>query len=82
MRPLVVAHRYSAKWPENTVAGCLAAIAAGADLVEADVRLSAEGTLFCFHDPDLARLTGDPAIVAECTDAELRALRYGGEPPA
>jgi glycerophosphoryl diester phosphodiesterase len=83
MRPLAVAHRgYSAKWPENTVAGCRAAIAAGADLVEADVRLSAEGTLFCFHDPDLARLSGDPAAVAECMDARLRALRYGGEAPA
>lgn len=83
MRTLVVAHRgYSARWPENTVAGCRAAIAAGADLVEADVRLSAEGTPFCFHDPDLARLTGDPAAIADCTDAKLRGLRYGGEPPA
>ncbi len=83
MRTLVVAHRgYSARWPENTVAGCRAAIEAGADLVEADVRLSADGTLFCFHDPDLARLTGDPAAIADCTDAELSGLRYDGEPPA
>ncbi len=83
MKPLVVAHRgYSAKWPENTVAGCRAAIAAGADLVEADVRLSADGTPFCFHDPDLARLAGDPATVAGSADAHLRAVRYGGEPPA
>lgn len=83
MSILAVAHRgYSARWPENTVAGCRAAIAAGADLVEADVRLSADGTLFCFHDPDLARLAGDPAAVAERGDAELRAVRYRGEPPA
>lgn len=83
MRTLVVAHRgYSAHWPENTVAGCRAAIEAGADLVEADVRLSADGTLFCFHDPDLARLTGDRATIAGCTDTELRGLRYDGEPPA
>lgn len=83
MRTLVVAHRgYSAKWPENTVAGCRAAIAAAADFVEADVRLSADGTLFCFHDPDLARLAGVPAAVAECRDDDLRRLRYDGAPPA
>lgn len=81
--PLVVAHRgYSARHPENTVAACRAAILAGADLVEADVRFSAEGTLFCFHDPDLQRLTGRAVEVKNCTDADLRALRYDGAAPA
>jgi glycerophosphoryl diester phosphodiesterase len=81
--PQVVAHRgYSARWPENTVASCRAAIAAGADFVEADVRFSADGTLFCFHDPVLSRLTGSSREIAACPDAELRAVRYAGEAPA
>jgi glycerophosphoryl diester phosphodiesterase len=84
MRPyLVVAHRgYSARYPENTVAGARAAIAAGADLVEADARLSSEGTVFCFHDANLSRLAGNPAVIACCRDEELRAVRYAGEQPA
>ena len=81
--PQIVAHRgYSARWPENTVASCRAAIAAGADFVEADVRFSADGTLFCFHDPVLSRLTGSSRQIAESSDAELRAVRYTGEAPA
>lgn len=78
-----VAHRgYSSRWPENTVSGALAAIRAGADLVEADVRLSADGTLFCFHDPDLSRLTGEPDRIEACSDERLRSVRYDGESPA
>ncbi len=78
-----VAHRgYSARWPENTVAGARAAIAAGADLVEADVRPSADGGLYCFHDPDLRRLAGRDVAVADCRSEELEALRLDGEPPA
>jgi glycerophosphoryl diester phosphodiesterase len=80
---LAVAHRgYSSRFPENTIAACRAAISAGADIVEADARFSADGTLFCFHDPDLLRLTGNPALVADSPDAMLRDLRYGGSAPA
>lgn len=80
---MAVAHRgYSSRWPENTVAGARAAIGAGADFVEADVRLSADGTLFCFHDPDLSRLTGEPDRIEALSDARLREVRYDGEAPA
>lgn len=76
---LAVAHRgYSARYPENTVAGALAAIEAGADLVEADVRFSSDGRLFCFHDPDLSRLTGRQVAVAECSSEQLRGPRLDG----
>jgi glycerophosphoryl diester phosphodiesterase len=84
MRPFrIVAHRgYSARYPENTVTGARAAIAAGADLVEADARLSADGTVFCFHDATLSRLTGNPAAIADCSDEVLRSVRYAGDQPA
>lgn len=80
---LSVAHRgYSSCWPENTVAACNAAIAADVDLVETDVRLSADGTLFCFHDADLVRLAGDAIRIDACSSARLRMVRIEGEPAA
>lgn len=80
---LSVAHRgYSSCWPENTVAACNAAIAADVDLVEADVRLSADGVLFCFHDADLVRLDGDAVRIDACSSARLRMVRIDGEPAA
>lgn len=81
--PKIVAHRgYSARFPENTVAAARAAIAAGSDFVEADARFSADGTLFCFHDATLARLTGATEAIAESSDAALGQVRYRGEAPA
>ena len=45
-RPLIVAHRgYSARYTENTLTAYRAAIAAGADVVESDARLSKDGTV-------------------------------------
>ncbi len=50
-RFLVIAHRgYSRAHPENTRAAFEAAIEAGADLIETDVRQSADGALFLAHD--------------------------------
>src|SRR5689334_14576223 len=75
-RPLAIAHRgYSARYPENTLLGIRAAIDAGADIVEADARLSADGEVFCAHDPDLQRIAGQPIRIAETQRKELRAVR-------
>lgn len=50
--PLVIAHRgASADHPENTVAAYRGALEQGADWVELDVRLSADGALVVHHDP-------------------------------
>lgn len=70
---LVLAHRGlpGADRPENTLAAVAAAFAAGADGVEVDLRLTADGVLAVSHDPDLARLTGRPAPVADCPWAAL-----------
>lgn len=54
-RPLVVAHRgASAAEPENTVAAFRAARRLGADWVELDVHLLADGDLAVHHDPVLS----------------------------
>lgn len=69
-RPLVVAHRgASAAQPENTVAAFLAAKELGADWVELDVHLLADGALAVHHDPVLR--DGRP----------LAGLRGGDLPP-
>ncbi|MDH3660753.1 MAG: glycerophosphodiester phosphodiesterase family protein [Alphaproteobacteria bacterium] len=50
-RFLIIAHKgYSSAYPENSVDAFEAAIAAGADLVEADLRESADGAIVLSHD--------------------------------
>ncbi len=50
-RPLVIGHRgFRARYPENGLEGIRAALDAGADGVELDVRPTAEGLWICHHD--------------------------------
>jgi len=64
---LVIGHRgFAARFPDNSLAGVLAALAAGADGVEVDVRPSADGSWVCHHDRARA---GRP--VREWRDGEL-----------
>lgn len=74
--------------PENTVASFAAAMAAGADGVECDVRLTADGHLVVIHDDDVARTTGAEGLVSSMTLEAVRLLdassRFAGrrvEPP-
>lgn len=72
---LVIAHRgYSDGYVENSREAFEAAIAAGADLIETDVRLSSDGTLYCNHDPDLERVRGTDRSIAELPDESLDEL--------
>ena len=49
--PLIIGHRgFPARHPDNSLAGVRAALAAGADGVEVDVRPCADGTWVCHHD--------------------------------
>ncbi|WP_244548414.1 glycerophosphodiester phosphodiesterase [Bosea vaviloviae] len=74
-RPLVIAHRGGALLaPENTAEAFRAAAAAGADMVETDLRLTVDAVLVCLHDADLKRLCGDPRAVAEIDLATIRRL--------
>jgi glycerophosphoryl diester phosphodiesterase len=74
-RPLVVAHRgASMEQPENTIEAFEAAIAAGADAVEFDVRLTRDGVPVVMHDPDVSRTTDGEGLVSELTLEEIRRL--------
>jgi len=78
--PLVVAHRgASATHPENTLAAFDAAIAAGADAVELDARLTADEVVVVLHDSDVGRVTGGAGPVSSLTLADVKRLRVGGE---
>ncbi len=72
---LVVAHRgASLAHPENTLPSFEGAIAAGADIVELDVRLSADGVPVVMHDAEVSRATDGHGWVHELTLDELKRL--------
>jgi glycerophosphoryl diester phosphodiesterase len=75
LRPLIIAHRgASAVAPENTTAAFKAAIAAGADGIEFDVRLSRDGVPVVIHDDTLRRTHGMRRRVGDMTLNELNTV--------
>ena len=75
---MVAGHRGdSANYPENTMAAFRAAIAAGADMIETDVRLTRDGVPVLIHDRTVDRTTDGKGYVKDMTFAELRALNAG-----
>jgi glycerophosphoryl diester phosphodiesterase len=75
LKPLVIAHRGGAALAEeNTVSALHAAVAAGADAIETDVRITQDGFLVCVHDADLQRLCSDPRQISDLDLATLRSL--------
>lgn len=74
-RALVFAHRgASGEFPEHTRAAYLHAVEQGADGLEIDVHLSADGQVICFHDFTLDRTTSGSGPLAELSLAQLRQL--------
>jgi glycerophosphoryl diester phosphodiesterase len=74
-RPLVFAHRGGrALGPENTVIAFDLGMAAGADGLEFDVHLAADGRVVVIHDPTLERSTDAAGEVHAYTSAELAAV--------
>src|SRR6478672_4546628 len=74
-RPQVFAHRGGcALGPENTIAAFDLGMASGADGLELDVHLSADGVVVVHHDETLARTTNGAGRLARQTAAELAAV--------
>lgn len=75
---LVDAHRgASASFPENTLAAFEAGVASGADSVEFDVQVSADGVAVVIHDDTVDRTTNGTGTVGELSVEELQALDAG-----
>lgn len=73
-RPIVIAHRGASGYrPEHTMEAYDLAIGQGADFIEPDLVLTADGVLICRHD-NLLDLTTNVAEVAQA-DPAIAALR-------
>ncbi len=71
--PALVAHRgYALHYPENSLPALKAAFEKGADWVEFDLQLSADGVPFLLHDADLGRTAGVPACALDWQWQQLR----------
>jgi glycerophosphoryl diester phosphodiesterase len=63
---------------EGTLAAFQAAVDAGADWLEFDVRTTSDGVLVVLHDPTVDRTTDGTGAIAGMTLAQVRALDAGG----
>ncbi|MBN0043213.1 glycerophosphodiester phosphodiesterase [Streptomyces actuosus] len=74
----VVAHRGASEdAPEHTLAAYRKAMEDGADALECDVRLTADGHLVCVHDRRVNRTSNGRGAVSALELADLAALDFG-----
>lgn len=77
-RTLVIPHGGGdGLFPENTLLAYRETMAMGADVVDVDLRISADGVVIAFHDPTVDRITGTTGNVRQMTYAQLAALDAG-----
>jgi glycerophosphoryl diester phosphodiesterase len=76
-RPQVVAHRgASHDNPEHTLAAYVDALDTGAEGLECDVRLTADGHLVCVHDRRVDRTANGRGVVSTMELADLAQLDF------
>ena len=75
---IIVAHRgASGMAPENTMEAFRLGVEVGADAIELDVHLTADGQLAVIHDETLDRTTDRSGLVADLTMDEIREADAG-----
>ena len=75
---IIVGHRgAAAEAPENTMESFRLGLEAGADAIELDVHLTADGQLAVIHDETLDRTTDRTGRIADLTMAEIREADAG-----
>jgi glycerophosphoryl diester phosphodiesterase len=78
MKDRLIGHRGEPEtWPENSLAGFEAVLAAAARYIETDVQLTADGIPILSHDPSLLRVTGQNIIIPETEYETVRAVPAG-----
>ena len=76
-RPQVVAHRGASEDnAEHTLGAYVRALDVGAEGLECDVRLTADGHLICVHDRDLRRTAAHRGVVSTMRLADLDELDF------
>src|SRR3954451_9684263 len=76
-QPQVVAHRgASFEKAEHTLGAYVKALDAGAQGLECDVRLTADGHLVCAHDRDLRRTAARKGLISTSNLEDLEALDF------
>jgi glycerophosphoryl diester phosphodiesterase len=76
--PEVIAHRgASESEPEHTLAAYRRAVEVGADVLECDVRLTADGHLVCVHDRRVNRTSTGRGLVSTLELTQLEGLNWG-----
>ena len=74
-KPYVMAHRGNrVACPENTLAAFQRALDEGADILETDLHLTADGVFVCIHDATVDRTTNGSGTVSAMTLAEIKTL--------
>jgi len=76
-RPIIAHRGASGSAPENTMPAFREGLEQGADAIELDVRLTADGIPVVLHDASLDRTTGRRALLGELTLAELNGFDAG-----
>ena len=77
----IIAHRSGPTiYPEQTIASAKLALEQGADIVEVDVRFTADGKIAICHDENTERVFGVDKRVCEMTENEFLSLRHVKEP--
>jgi len=73
--PLIIGHRGAPERAvENTEKSFRAALEAGVDIVETDVRLTSDGFIAISHDSDFSRFGGPDRPISRCTRSELERI--------
>ena len=76
--PSVVAHRGASEVsPEHTLAAYRRAVDAGADGLECDIRLTADGHLVCVHDRRIERTSTGRGVLSTMSLEELESFDWG-----
>jgi glycerophosphoryl diester phosphodiesterase len=74
-KPYVMAHRGNrVACPEKTLAAFHRALDEGADILETDLHLTADGVFVCIHDATVDRTTNGSGAVSEMTLTDTKTL--------
>lgn len=73
----IIAHRgFRGMQVENTLPALTTSMQNGADAVEFDISVSADRTLYVFHDKEVDFLTDGTGVFTDLDDAYINSLRY------